>query len=76
VTSKDEFVKFFDAVLRLQMMLAETKNQNVSEFFSKNKIWPKLAVKTFMGLSDEVIYEGERYLNGKHVQTNEDLFVQ
>jgi len=62
VASKSEFVKFFETVLRLQIMLAEGQLKNMNKYFSKNKILPRLAAKVILGEMDEVACEGERYL--------------
>ena len=75
IVSKQEFVKFFSSVLRLQMLLADDNIYDIEKCFSKKSIWPKLAVKMFMALYDEVINEGERYLDGRVSLTDEDLVV-
>ena len=74
VVSKEEFIKFFSTVLRLQMLLADDKVFDINKKFQEN-IWPKLAVKMFMALYDEVINDGERYLHGRVNLNDEDFNV-
>jgi len=62
VATKEEFVKFFSTVLRLQMVMTDDEIHNINKYFDKSDVWPNVAAKYFMGLFDEAIYEGEKRL--------------
>jgi len=62
IASRDEFAKFFETVLRLQTVLSVEQFQNINLFFSTKLIWPKLAISFFLGRYDDLIDDGEHYL--------------
>ena len=75
VVSKQEFVKFFRTVLRLQTALTVDQSYNIKKHFVKNEIWPGFAAKALMELYDEVILDGKRYLREQDIQNVEGVAV-
>jgi len=76
VATKEEFVKFFSTVLRLQMVITDDQIHYINKYFDKSDICPNVAAKYFMGLYDEAIYEGEKRLLEQGFQTFSDLCVK
>ena len=73
VATKHELVRFLSTILHILLMKDQISNLN--NLFNKNDIWPELTVKMYMGLYEEVVDDGERYLRGRSIETGNDLIV-
>jgi len=75
VATKEEFVKFFSTVLRLQIVLNDDQINHINKYFCKNDVLPNVAANFFMGLYNEAIYEGEKRLFAQGIQSIQDLVL-